>query len=93
MRIVHFLGVLCLGINYAKVQQYSVSQEKKRVLSGIEKRNSGSFVKASRYWFGIEREIVKWGCWFLYFERHFVSDDIEYTSKFFSVFLDICFTR
>ena len=26
-------------------------------------------------------------------ERHFPSDDIEYTSKFFSVFLDICFTR
>ena len=25
-------------------------------------------------------------------ERHFASDDIEYASKFFSVFLDICFT-
>ena len=30
---------------------------------------------------------------FVICERNFASDDIEYTGKSFSVFLDICFNR
>ena len=59
----------------------------------MEKRNYGGFVKVLRYWFGIETEIAKWWCWYFICKRHFASDNIEYTSKFFfNVFLDISFT-
>ena len=47
----------------------------------MEKRNSGSFVKVSRL--VLNDKLQNGDADFFICERHFASDDTEYTSKFF----------
>ena len=67
-------------------------KEKKLVLSGMEKRNSGNF-EYRNIDLVLKEKLQNGDADFFICERHFTSDDIEYTAKYFLVFfLDICFT-
>ena len=72
---------MCLGINYTKVQQYSVSQREKASFIGNE--IPGDLWKYRDIDLVLKEKLQNVDADFFICERHFASDDIEYTSNFF----------